>query len=72
MKLNIPQRAITEWHQRFAWLPTRVSENDVIWLENYLCRKIEIPNNGKYLFPPFHWEYQTEEGAPVWRDEMQF
>ena len=57
---------LSNWHDKFAWLPVRVGDNDCRWLEHY-ARK------GKYLRSPFpdmfdgywEWEYKFKESKDV-------
>lgn len=62
----------TEWHDKFAWRPTRVSDDLVVWLETYRRKLVWEGETGYY-----HYDYRwiDSEGYvtnKVWRGFTEY
>lgn len=60
-----------EWHQYFAWLPTRISEIEMVWLQK-IERRLEYPyrniNPSPWLFENWAWKMRRFEYREIEND----
>lgn len=76
MQFNIPLKPRPDpesWSSRFAWLPTRISDSHVVWLERYLRRSVTVDEGcwaGGYKW---RYEFAQRAGQPggVWAGPVQ-
>lgn len=46
-----------EWHKKFLWLPTRIDDSRIVWLET-VWRQLIIDDEGSWAGGfKAHWEY---------------
>jgi len=65
MILKISQRKrrdVSKWHWRFAWLPKRISETEMVWLALYSARLVCNDQGGWGSGATHYWE-KTKLGS---------
>lgn len=62
------------WHRRFAWKPTRINDEYIIWLEHY-WRKLIVVEEGNWAGGyKYRWAISTTEqnrDAHTWLGPIQ-
>ena len=58
-----------EWHRAFAWLPTRINDHCVIWLESYE-RKLVTVCEGNWA-GGYQWRWDKRTAWGEWQGKVQ-